>query len=186
MKVAIDPGHGLSNRTPGVFDSGATHREGDSTFQEADITLQYGLELRQTLVGRGIGNFMTRSSRDEAAPVALRASRARDAGCDVFVSFHLNDAEDDNAQGLELLFRSDTKDKPLASTLQQALVTLTGLRDRKIKKRTDLAVLKFKPGPAVLIELGFIANDNDRNTLLNADVRSSICSKIVDVLTSTT
>jgi N-acetylmuramoyl-L-alanine amidase len=186
MKVAIDPGHGLGNRTPGVFDSGATHREGDTTFQEADITLQYGLELRQALASRHLSNFMTRADRNDAAPVVQRASRARDEGCDVFVSFHLNDAEDDTAHGLEVLFRSDTKDKALASKLQQALVDLTGLRDRRIKKRTDLAVLKFQPGPAVLIELGFIANDDDRNTLLNADVRSSICNTIVDVLTSST
>jgi hypothetical protein len=27
MKVCVDPGHGMSNSTPGVFDSGATHTE---------------------------------------------------------------------------------------------------------------------------------------------------------------
>jgi hypothetical protein len=27
MKVCVDPGHGMSNSTPDVFDSGATHTE---------------------------------------------------------------------------------------------------------------------------------------------------------------
>jgi N-acetylmuramoyl-L-alanine amidase len=184
MKVAIDPGHGFSNRSAGVFDPGATHKEGQTNFQEADIALQYGLALKQTLADRGINSFMTRTNNTDAAPVALRASRAKEAGCDAYISFHLNDAEDDAAHGLEVLYRSDVKDKALATVLQQELVDATGIRNRGIKQRTDLAVLKFKPGPAVLIELGFIANDNDRNTLLNAETRASVCRTIVDVLTA--
>lgn len=184
MKVAIDPGHGLSNRTPAVFDTGATHQEGSTRFREADITLQYGLALNRALSDRGVGVFMTRASNDEEAPVVKRASRALQQGCDVFLSFHLNDAEDDNANGLEVLFRSDAKDKPLASRLQTVLIETTGFRDRKIKKRTDLAVLKFQGGPAVLIELGFIANDFDRTALLTDDLRTRICNRIADILTT--
>lgn len=51
------------------------------------------------------------------------------------------------------------------------------MRDRKVKQRTDLAVLKFT-GLAVLIELGFIANDSDRAKLLNAQVRDTIVRTI--------
>ena len=53
--------------------------------------------------------------------------------------------------------------------------------DRKIKQRTDLAVLKFS-GTAVLIEPGFIANDQDREKLLNAQMRDSIVRTIADVV----
>ena len=55
------------------------------------------------------------------------------------------------------------------------------MRDRKIKQRTDLAVLKFS-GTAVLIELGFIANDKDRGKLLDAQMRDSITRMIADVV----
>ena len=47
--------------------------------------------------------------------------------------------------------------------------------------RNDLAVLKFD-GPAALIELGFIANDFDRNQLLDAQVRDSVVRTIAQVL----
>jgi N-acetylmuramoyl-L-alanine amidase len=36
----------------------------------------------------------------------------------------------------------------------------------------------------VLIELGFIAFDKDRDTILNPQVREKVCSAIADVLQS--
>jgi len=88
--------------------------------------------------------------------------------------------EDETANGLEVLYR-DNADKNLAQKMQDALIKATKLRDRKIKQRTDLAVLKFD-GPAVLVELGFIANDKDRDTMLNAEIRERVCRSIADVL----
>jgi N-acetylmuramoyl-L-alanine amidase len=64
------------------------------------------------------------------APVGTRATTARNAGCDVLISLHLNDFDDDSANGLEVLFR-DTEDKALAQKLQEALVKVTKMRDRR-------------------------------------------------------
>ena len=61
--------------------------------------------------------------------------------------------------------------------MQTALIAATKLRDRGIKQRPDLAVLKFK-GPAVLVELGFIDNDKDRDTFLDPLVRDKVCKAI--------
>jgi N-acetylmuramoyl-L-alanine amidase len=107
---------------------------------------------------------------------------AKNAGCGVLISLHLNDFDDDSANGLEVLYR-DNDDKVLAQKMQDALIKATKLRDRKIKARPDLAVLKFQ-GKAILIELGFIAHDSDREKLLNAQIRESICNAIADVLVS--
>lgn len=183
MKLAIDPGHGMSNKKPGVFDTGAVAKAGGETFAEADIALRYGLTLKFLAAQRGIDTFMTRTSSAEDAPVGKRASRARMAGCTHFVSLHLNDSEVPEANGLEVLYRSDTKDKPLAQRLQAKLVSITGFRDRGVKDRDDLAVLKFSLGPAVLIELGFIQNAANRTFLLDRDNRVAICNGILDVLT---
>jgi N-acetylmuramoyl-L-alanine amidase len=182
MKVCIDPGHGMSNRSPGVCDPGCTHTEGSFQFREADIVLKYGLSLKDVLRARQIDVFMTRDDNSDHAPVGSRAANAKRSGCDVYVSLHMNDVEDDAANGLEVLYR-DNQDKPLAQRAQDALIKATKLRDRKIKQRTDLAVLKFD-GPAILIELGFIANDKDREILLNPQMRETISETIADVLQS--
>lgn len=180
MKICIDPGHGMSNRKLGIFDPGATHVENGFMFKEADIALRYGLALKDVLRARQVEVFMTRDDATDHVPVGKRAGMAESAACDLFISLHLNDFDDDSANGLEVLYR-DSGDKTLAQRLQDALVATTGMKDRKIKPRGDLAVLKFK-GTAVLIELGFIANDKDREKLLNTQMRDAIVRTIADVV----
>ena len=180
MKVCVDPGHGMSNRSRNVFDPGCTHSENGFLFREADIVLKYGLTLKDVLRSRGIDVFMTRDDDGDHAPVGQRAGNAKAAGCEIFVSIHVNDVDDDRANGLEVLY-GDNKHKDLAGAMQKALLTATELKKRDNKLRTDLAVLRFR-GPAVLIELGFIANDKDRETMLNPQVREKVCVAVADVL----
>lgn len=179
MKIAIDPGHGMSNRQSGVFDPGATHVENGFRHEEATIVLKYGLMLKDVFRAKGHEVFMTRDDAEDHAPVGMRAKNAKNAGCEVFISIHLNDFDDDAANGQEVLYR-DSDDKPFAQELQKALLAITGFKDRGIKKREDLAVLKFQ-GPSALIELGFIANDGNRETLLNPQKRGAICEAIAAV-----
>lgn len=37
MKIAIDPGHGMSNRQRGIYDPGAGHYKNGTQFKEAEI-----------------------------------------------------------------------------------------------------------------------------------------------------
>jgi N-acetylmuramoyl-L-alanine amidase len=182
VKTCVDPGHGLSNSKAGAYDPGATQKVGTEIFAEADIALRYALTLRKLLEDAGAAVFMTRTSSAEPAPLAQRATRAAKAGCQRFVSIHLNSYSDPQANGVTVLYRDDKKDKPLAEALQKVLVSATGLKDRKTNKRTDLAVLKFKPGPAVLIELGVISNEKDRNFLVDGTNRDSVCAAIAGAL----
>jgi N-acetylmuramoyl-L-alanine amidase len=180
MKICIDPGHGMSNRQTGIYDPGATHVENGFQYQEAAIVLRYGLALKDVFRAQQIEVFMTRDDDTDHTPVGARASMAKAAGCDALISLHLNDFDDDSANGLEVIYR-DSDDKELAEKLQAALIKLTKMRDRKIKQRTDLAVLKFS-GSAVLIELGFIANDGDRTKLLNARMRDAMTRTIARIV----
>jgi N-acetylmuramoyl-L-alanine amidase len=178
MKLAIDPGHGMSNRQMGVYDPGGEHVEAGFSFHEAEIALRYAIVLREALRARGGDVFLTREDARDHAPVAERAGNARLAGADAFLSLHVNTVEDDRANGLEILYRSDAS-RPLAQALQRALVAASGLRNRGIKLRSDLAVLRF-PGPAVVIELGFLGNDGDRGRIINPARRQAICDAIAE------
>lgn len=68
MKICVDPGHGMSNRQPGLYDPGATHTENGFVFEEASIAFQYALSLKDTLRARGVDVFLT---RDDAADHAV-------------------------------------------------------------------------------------------------------------------
>jgi N-acetylmuramoyl-L-alanine amidase len=179
MKIAIDPGHGMNNTGNGKFDPGAVA----AGFREADIALDYGLQLQKAFQANKIPVFMTRADNKEPAPVVQRAGRAEKAGCTHYIALHLNSPDGDpTTHGLQVCFRDATKDKPLAEKLQTALVKVTKFRDLGTDRRPNLAVLKFSKGPAALIELGFITNTADRTDLLSHAVRDAVCKAIVDRL----
>ena len=183
MKVAIDAGHGMGNRTAGVYDPGAVAKAGGVTYCEADFTLQYALTLKWVLQEACVPTFLTRSSSAEPCSLRYRVSRAEKAGCTHFISLHVNSAAG-KPEGLEVLYRDRDKDRPLAAELQTRLCATTGFRNRGVKQRLDLAVLKFAPGPAVLIELGFINNTQEREWLLVRENRIAVCRTILIALRS--
>lgn len=180
MRIAIDAGHGMSNRTPGVFDPGATA----GGILEADVALAYALALRAALELAGIATWLVRDSNDAPTPVGQRAARAAQAGCTAFVSLHLNAADSAAAHGIEVLYRFP-KDLLLARALQARLVAATGFADRGAKVREDLAVLRFAAGPAALIELGFITNVTERAKMLAPAAQARIVAAIAAVIVDT-
>jgi N-acetylmuramoyl-L-alanine amidase len=177
MKICIDAGHGMGNRTAGVFDSGAV----GGRHKEAHLTLAYALALEAALAKLGVEVWLTRRDNDKPCPVGRRASNAAAAGCTAFVSLHFN-AHNGRASGVEVLYRETLKDKPLAEIMQAALVRVTGLPNRGVKSRRDLAVLKFAPGPAVLLEMGFIDNPRDRALILQDAVRMNTAEILAKTL----
>lgn len=174
MRLAIDPGHGMSNRLPEVFDTGAV--AGGTT--EAAVVLDYGHALRREALSRGWEVIMTRSSQTMRCPLESRVPIARRQGCDALVSLHCNAAESETATGTETLFRSSDW---LARRLQEVLVEVLGLRDRGSKLRNDLAVLKFER-PCALVELGFLTNPWDRQVLLSDGQADRVAVAICGVL----
>ena len=77
MKIAIDPGHGMSNRQQNVYDPGATHIENGYRHEEATIALKYGLTLKDLFRAKGHEVFMTRDDPDDHAPERIERCRRR-------------------------------------------------------------------------------------------------------------
>lgn len=185
MKVAIDPGHGASNRRPGVYDPGADVLG----VAEADVVLALGLTLRWVLRQRGHEVWMSRDDDADPDPVGSRDDRAEAAGCDVFVSLHCNCADALSAAGTETYWR-DAADKALALRVQAAAVRALGTKDRGLKREADsqhtrLAVLDFD-GPACLLELAFLSNVADRarlyRILTDRDWRLAIATALAEAI----
>lgn len=95
--VVIDPGHGGT-------DSGATNA--DETIFEKNLTLDYGLQLRDETVSQFENRqpfhrvIMTRD-HDVRVELTERPPIARDSGADVFASIHFNSAINPSARGTE-------------------------------------------------------------------------------------
>lgn len=184
MKLAIDPGHGLANRRKGVYDPGAV----SGGHEEATIALEWAATLKYLASEAGIECWLTRTSRDFAAPLSSRTTRAKANGCTRLISLHCN-AFNGEARGTETLYRagSDGSEYWAALVQQAAVEGLRSLdetwRDRGIKPDTasqhsrGLTILRGGI-LACLLEIGFIDSE-DRTLLLSRDARIAVCSQIV-------
>jgi N-acetylmuramoyl-L-alanine amidase len=178
ITVCLDAGHGEDARTSGVYDSGA---EGVRGLEEAELAFQLiesALYVARTEFPDTIKCVLTRDSRRESAPTALRTAEAYQEGADCLISVHLNSASP-SATGLETYYRDgDAGDMVLANIVQRAMCLAFDLRDRGIKpasttRHRRLAVLEgaTRSKPGALAEFGFITNASDIATIFGEGSR---------------
>lgn len=171
--LAIDAGHGQSNRTSGVFDPGAVaggKRESDLAWALLE-TLRY---VASQEYAADVRIVLTRDTPTEAAPVGGRDNEATAEGADFFLSLHWNAADRVEATGTEVFYRG-AEDLDWARRVLNASVNAFGLKCRGVKTESEsqhsrLAVLDFN-GPACLLEVGFITNPRDVERITSDDSR---------------
>ena len=64
--------------------------------------------------------------------------------------------------------------------MQTQLIAATGARDRGVKTSTTFYVLKHTKAPAVLIETGFISNNEEAKLLFASKYQTKIANAIVN------
>lgn len=164
IKIYIDQGHNPQNPNAGAEGNG---------LREQDIVFNVGIELAELL--RQNSDFEVRLSRPTADTVigttnttSLR-QRVADAnawGADYFISIHTNASSNSQATGSEAFaFSQPSPAFSLGEDILEGLNRATGLRNRGMKVRTGLYVLRKTTMPAVLVELGFITNPNDASLM---------------------
>lgn len=177
--ICLDPGHGMGNRRPNVYDPGACA----GRLEEASIAMDWVNELRAILQARGHKVIRTRINNSESCGVGERAGIARDYGCDIMLSFHCN-AATGQATGTETFYRGDVN-RAMAQNINDALCETLGLRNRGVKtesasQHSRLAVMSFQP--CFLIELGFIDNPRDAMAMIDPEKRLAACSALAELL----
>ena len=160
IKFYIDQGHNPQNPNAGAEGNG---------LREQDIVFPIGIELAALL--NADPRFEARLSRptpdtsigtSNSSSLRLRVQDANSWGADYFISLHTNAAESSAASGSEgFAFSRPSAAFSLGTDILEGLSAATGLRNRGMKVRTNLYVLRKTVMPAVLIELGFITNRSD-------------------------
>lgn len=171
--IVIDPGHGGS-------DWGATY-EGR---KEKDDNLDLALAVGRILENNGIDVLYTRTDDVYNTPLE-KAMMGNNAGADFFVSFHRNaTGAPQRSTGVETLVYNDSGIKAeMARNINRELANL-GFVNRGVIERPNLVVLKRTKMPAILIETGFIDNEED-NAKFDAqfnEIASAIAEGILETL----
>lgn len=166
--VMIDAGHG-------GYDPGAI---AEQDIYEKEINLQIAKKTRDFLVPSGITTILTREEDEDYVPEGVtgrktkkqidlnyRISKATEAKADIFVSIHVNSTVTGKKSGAETFYNfSSEESKNLAVNIQQELIKISGM-NRRIAKPGDYYIIKNTSMPAVIVEVGYLSNINERKKL---------------------
>ncbi|MEK6824759.1 MAG: N-acetylmuramoyl-L-alanine amidase [Nanoarchaeota archaeon] len=169
-KIVLDAGHGMGNRTRKVYDPGAVR----GAIQEADLNLIYAQEAGRLLTEKGYEVIQTRIDDKTEVSLDKRTSIANDANADLFVSVHCNASTSENSRGVIVFYYPKSeRGESAAISVREGLVKILdeGVEDFDCSlggiRGEEFYVLKRTKMPSILIEAGFLTNDNDRNYLID-------------------
>lgn len=184
--ITIDAGHGGS-------DPGAIYTDEDGKiWKESDINLGVALKLRDILAKKGVRVVMTRT-KDVTVERRSRPLLANKEETALFISIHTNSvAASDKANGIETWGNlvtskplADVTDKSFAENVQKAVIKKTSATDRGIKDSLDLTVIVYSAMPAVLVEVGFITNEAERELLFSDAYRTKLAEGLAEGILAT-
>lgn len=162
FKVFINPGHDSTLINNSYYlDPGAVNQAYGA----------YECEIAKE-VGYAVGYYLEKLNfevsvlqQDDLYEVC---SLANNWDADLFVSIHCNSAENKAALGTEnLVYSFGRPSEDAARYIQNQIVKNLDMVDRPLKERPGLIVLNSTNMPAVLVEMGFISNEEDVQKLLN-------------------
>jgi len=169
IKVVIDPGHG-------GYDTGASY----GGFEEKDVNLVISEKLKKSLEGVGITAFLTRDD-DNFLSLAERVEITNSIKPDVFISIHGNALVSSRViRGVETYYWTSQSHK-LAYYIHRSILSHINIPDHYIRK-AQFYVIRHASCPAVLAELGFLSNHDDRKFLTNSTTQDEYAKALTEAI----
>ena len=192
--IVVDPGHGGK-------DVGAI---GVGNIYEKSITLAVAQRLATTLRERGFVVYLTRTT-DQYLSLDNRCKFSNSRKADFFISLHCNATKSTAVHGIETYINTPLGDVSIGQNVpstsvgpsnkydlesvwtgyhvQRALLEKTGAEDRGLK-RMRYYVIRNVNSPAMLIEMGFLTNVRELQTLLQPVRQQQIADAIAQAMQS--
>ena len=167
--IVLDPGHGGG-------DNGTT---GASGTLEKELTLRTALLLYDKLRAAGANVYLTRTN-DSFIALPSRVSAAEGYNTDAFISLHYDSNLDRSVRGMTGYYYHIYQ-KSLAETLFASTVGQTKLNDRGVRVG-DFYVIRENSQKAVLIELGYLSNQEEEMKLNSSGFQENAASGLYNGL----
>ncbi|MFT8324730.1 N-acetylmuramoyl-L-alanine amidase [Oenococcus sicerae] len=164
--IVLDPGHG-------GIDSGTLAANGA---MEKSYTLLTALKTYRLLKAEKVNVIMTRKS-NKTVSLAHRVDLSNRVKANLYISFHFNSAGAQNAaEGYEVFKYHHNADK-FAISLDKRFNNLP-LYDRGVAYG-NFEVLRDNTRPAILVEMGFMDNDDDFAYIQKASYQEEVARDIL-------
>ena len=183
--VVLDAGHGSS-------DSG---KVGINGVLEKDINLSISKKTKKYLEKKGIRVVMTRGKDESLAEgengnrkvqdMKARVKRINDTKPDLAVSIHQNSYHEESIHGAQVFYyeHSESGEKD-ARILQEALLAVDPDNTRQVKANTTYYLLKRTEVPILIVECGFLSNQEEAEKLASEDYQKELAKAIANGIES--
>ncbi len=165
--VVIDAGHG-------GLDTGALR----GLTLEKDITLNIALKVRDILQEAGMKKVVMTRTTDKTLSLEERVEIANKKKSDIYVSIHINASKKSEIKGIETHYYTQSGYK-VAQVIHKELMKNIDAEDRGLFK-SKFYVINHTKAPAVLLELGFISNEQERTSLTSEQRQTDSAQAIAD------
>ncbi|AMA74822.1 N-acetylmuramoyl-L-alanine amidase [Aneurinibacillus sp. XH2] len=180
--IVVDAGHG-------GLDGGAKSKGG---IIEKDITLPISMYLRDFLQEAGALVIMTRETdTDLAAPgtkglskrktedLLRRVRLIKDNQADLLISIHLNAIPSPRWSGAQTFYSPALKQSgQMAHLIQDEIKRVISNTDRVAKKTDDIFILRTAECPSVLVEVGFLSNEQEAKLMATSRYQKQMANAI--------
>lgn len=177
--IYIDPGHG-------GIDPGSIYKN----IYEKDINLSICLKLKKELEKSGAQVYLTRdgdydlstpnTSTRKKSDLNNRVRLINDSNAFMYISIHLNATNSKTWHGAQVFYDDVNKEnKKIAEIMQQELKNNLNT-NREISEISNMLLNRKVKIPGVLIEVGFLSNDNERYLLKQDSYQQKIIKTIVN------
>lgn len=186
VTIIVDAGHG--------GEDGGT--QSASGVLESKINLDISLRLEQLLAFSGIKPLMLRSSdtalysenchsfsEKKVSDLKNRVSMVNAVTNGVLVSIHQNHFSESKYSGAQVFYNGSDGSRQLAELMQSSLrCTLNPNNDRMIKKASSIYLMEHTECTGILIECGFLSNQNEAYLLQQPSYQMKIAGAICAAL----
>jgi N-acetylmuramoyl-L-alanine amidase len=165
FKVVIDAGHG-------DHDSGAVSITGK---YEKDFTLAMAKKVSALLAKDSRFEVLMTRSDDTFVELNGRVAFANDNQATLFLSIHGNKFKP-SVSGTETYYYRDDS-SAFAQIIHKHVVEATGFNDRGVRQ-ADFRVIKYTNMPAVLVEVGYLSNQNDEAAMYQEAFQNQVAASL--------
>lgn len=174
--VVIDAGHG-------GIDPG---KVGINNALEKDINLSIAMKVKQYLEQQDIKVVMTRQddkglyqesdSNKKVCDMKARLKLIEDTNPLLAVSIHQNSYPEESVNGVQVFYYKDSVQGEKAALLmqEQMIQTLKPKKERVAKENGSYYLLKKTSVPIIIIECGFLSNQNEAQLLTTEEYQNHV------------
>ena len=140
----------------------------------------YGTAPGFAFIADGATVIMTRTAHEATVSNIERAEMANEAGANLCVRIHADGSDNKSIHGISVLVPEGNllgtpaivePSRSAGEAVHDALIDATGAEDHGIVERTDLTGFNWSEVPVILVEMGFLSNDEEDAKLATDEYR---------------